>query len=639
MTPKVIRELTVLLPNLARLTVSEISWDHDRSHPLSGKVFAGAWSGFTHVSHLHIHECTFNDSSDVLRLLAALPALTSVELSQIVCIRTSQAVPSTIRNQLTCVKLQTNPTLALSRRPLQHGNTTLNISPYVYHLWALPHSRRSIEGPSSEYPGITQAEGQLLVQIAQYFLLPHRNEMNLAKAHCADHCKLFLVFYRFRVLSSSHAGLLTNTFVDPYGGRYCTLEVTIAPGNTPRTPGHVRWIQFRFQSWSNIQQATQRLRLAGIGSILSRFGRLEKIVLEYPGRVKGCSVPACFEAVMGKMHIKKFLNHDHDVHMSSSVPLDEIFDGFSFETIAESPVAYITIAKPLSGHALPTHVAIKSASVRREYSRQPHDIRKELRILSSVSYPNIISVLGSTFELRAASIHFWMPFIPYVLRDLLESPLFSPYVHTLSPAPAYIPPAEHFTILSRSIAYQLFSALRYLHTLEPPVAHRDVKPANLLIDATGCLKLVDFGIAWTRSMDAKDLWPEDEGTMCSHVCTGPYRAPETLFSPHTYDATAVDMWCAGATLAELFTSLRLEFEPGEDESDVAAPQSEVPQAYIVPSDIDLSTTRGVWQRDSLFNGRNGTIGLAWSIFQTLGSPTDQNWPVSSSSLSHILQKH
>ena len=129
---------------------------------------------------------------------------------------------------------------------------------------------------------------------------------------------------------------------------------------------------------------------------------------------------------------------------------------------------------------------------------------------------------------------------------------------------------------------------------------------------------------------------------CSHATYyngSPYRAPETLFSPHTYDATAVDIWCAGATLAELFTSLRLESESGDDEFDVATQQSEVPQAYIIPSNIDLSTTRGVFKRDSLFNGRDGTIGLAWSIFQTLGSPTDQNWPVSSSSLSQILQRY
>jgi len=49
---------------------------------------------------------------------------------------------------------------------------------------------------------------------------------------------------------------------------------------------------------------------------------------------------------------------------------------------------------------------------------------------------------------------------------------------------------------------QLLEALEYLHNLNPPILHRDVKPQNLKLDQWQKIKLLDFGIARNADKDS-----------------------------------------------------------------------------------------------------------------------------------------
>ena len=51
--------------------------------------------------------------------------------------------------------------------------------------------------------------------------------------------------------------------------------------------------------------------------------------------------------------------------------------------------------------------------------------------------------------------------------------------------------------------------LTYLHSLDPPLIYRDMKPSNLMVDDDGKIYLVDFGIA--RLFD-----PEHQGDHNGH---------------------------------------------------------------------------------------------------------------------------
>jgi serine/threonine protein kinase len=52
---------------------------------------------------------------------------------------------------------------------------------------------------------------------------------------------------------------------------------------------------------------------------------------------------------------------------------------------------------------------------------------------------------------------------------------------------------------------QLLDALDYLHTLERPIIHRDIKPQNLKLNRRGKIKLLDFGIAKSADSAASTL--------------------------------------------------------------------------------------------------------------------------------------
>ena len=58
-----------------------------------------------------------------------------------------------------------------------------------------------------------------------------------------------------------------------------------------------------------------------------------------------------------------------------------------------------------------------------------------------------------------------------------------------------------------SVMYQICSGLYYLHSMEPPVVYRDLKPSNIILMQDGRVKLIDFGISkrYSREADADEL--------------------------------------------------------------------------------------------------------------------------------------
>lgn len=147
-------------------------------------------------------------------------------------------------------------------------------------------------------------------------------------------------------------------------------------------------------------------------------------------------------------------------------------------------------------------------------------------------------------------------------------------------------------------AEQLLDALDYLHTRNPPIIHRDIKPQNLKLTARGKIVLLDFGIA-------KGAENKTQTSITNHTfvaVTLNYSPIEQIFrvldstfrnviesghgervgnvSQQTIDARS-DLYALGATLYHLITgqvpvdSLKRTLENWAGNSDILPNPSEV----------------------------------------------------------------
>jgi len=94
-----------------------------------------------------------------------------------------------------------------------------------------------------------------------------------------------------------------------------------------------------------------------------------------------------------------------------------------------------------------------------------------------------------------------------------------------------------------SFMIQAASALSYLHSLTPPIIHRDVKSHNFLVTESWMLKLADFGES--RFVDTQ---------MTGYIGSHAYMSPEIITS-QAYD-TKADVYSLGIVLWEIVTQMR-----------------------------------------------------------------------------------
>lgn len=150
---------------------------------------------------------------------------------------------------------------------------------------------------------------------------------------------------------------------------------------------------------------------------------------------------------------------------------------------------------------------------------------------------------------------------------------------------------EDAWVFMRDIA----SGLEYLHGQEPPVIHQDIKPDNILIDASGRYLLTDFGISIKARNTLRKSIMKTEGSVGTLAYMGPER-----FSKYPLPIKASDVFSLGATLYELLTGM-VPF--GEHGGLLLQHGAEIPVLEGEWSDelkgiIDLCLQKETWERPS-----------------------------------------
>ncbi|KAJ1699790.1 hypothetical protein LUZ63_008302 [Rhynchospora breviuscula] len=147
-------------------------------------------------------------------------------------------------------------------------------------------------------------------------------------------------------------------------------------------------------------------------------------------------------------------------------------------------------------------------------------LEQEVSLLSRLQHENIVQYYGT--DRRDGKLYI---FLELVTQGSLAS-LYRRYHFQDSQVSAY--------------TRQILNGLSYLHHRN--ILHRDIKCANILVDANGCVKLADFGLA--KEIDLLIQAKSCKGTVY-------WMAPEVVkATPHGPPA---DIWSLGCTVLEMIT--------------------------------------------------------------------------------------
>ncbi len=175
-------------------------------------------------------------------------------------------------------------------------------------------------------------------------------------------------------------------------------------------------------------------------------------------------------------------------------------------------------------------VAIKEMSQNsldlRERAEASAAFNHEAMLLASLTHPNLPGIHDQFTEAGRS----------YLVMDFIEGETLEEALRKLGPRKM---PIEKVL----DIGLQLCAVLEYLHTRQPPIIFRDLKPANIMLNPSGHVYLIDFGIA-------RHFKPGQKQDTTALGSSG-YAPPEQYGKSQT--TMRADIYSLGATLHQLLT--------------------------------------------------------------------------------------
>jgi len=171
-------------------------------------------------------------------------------------------------------------------------------------------------------------------------------------------------------------------------------------------------------------------------------------------------------------------------------------------------------------------VAVKVLHETEMSSEDIQDFKNEVGIMVHLRHPNIVLLMGACYETG----HFM------IVTELMKTDM-----GTIIHNPEYnisLPTKIRF-------AKDIANGLAWLHLSKPPILHRDIKPTNILIDASMNAKLCDFGLSCIR----KKKHIRDDGEAPGSPL---WMSPEVLLGGNVNEKA--DVYAYAIVIWELFTA-------------------------------------------------------------------------------------
>ncbi len=175
-------------------------------------------------------------------------------------------------------------------------------------------------------------------------------------------------------------------------------------------------------------------------------------------------------------------------------------------------------------------VAIKEMSQRNlapyELQQASEAFRHEALLLSGLTHPNLPRIYDQFTDMGRS----------YLVMDFIEGETLEKHINSQAGKKMSIEKVL-------DVGIQLCSVLDFLHTRQPPIIFRDLKPANVMLTVSGHIYLIDFGIA--RHFKPGQI------TDTAALGSSGYAPPEQYGKSQT--TAQADIYSLGATLHHMLS--------------------------------------------------------------------------------------
>ncbi|KAJ6353143.1 hypothetical protein OIU76_002200 [Salix suchowensis] len=220
-------------------------------------------------------------------------------------------------------------------------------------------------------------------------------------------------------------------------------------------------------------------------------------------------------------------------------------------------------------------VAIKK--IRHRDTDSIDQVMNEIKLLSSVSHPNLVRLLGCCIEEGE----------PILVYEFMPNGTLCE--HLQRERGNGLPWTIRLTV-----AAETANAIAYLHSvMNPPIYHRDIKSSNILLDFNYRSKVADFGLSRLGMVET------------SHVSTAPQGTPGYLdpqYHQYFHLSDKSDVYSFGVVLVEIITAQKVvDFSRPHSEVNLAALATDRIGRGCVDEIVDpyLETCRDAWTLSSI----------------------------------------